>query len=103
MGAAPFCPAGSGWQGGSQSPSAPLVDAAFTALAREAPPAYPADVLGNASLGNTVLAPAPEAGLAVEMARLWEGDVYTLFGRTNTASLAVEMGRLGEGEDLSVG
>jgi hypothetical protein len=87
---ATFDPAGAGWQGlgqdGGQSPRASLVDAAFAALVRETPPDPPAALLGSASLGDTVLTPAADAGVAVAMARLWEGDMYAWFGRTNSAS-----------------
>jgi hypothetical protein len=44
-------------------------------LVRETPPAHPAALLASASLGDTVLTPAADAGVAVEMARLWEGDM----------------------------
>jgi hypothetical protein len=104
---APFDSAGANWQGptqnGGQSPLASLVDAAFAALVGEAPLASPAALLGNESLGDTTLAPTSYAAVAVETARLWEGDVYGWFNLTNSSSLAVEMARLREGDDLSVG
>jgi hypothetical protein len=104
---APFGSAEANWQGatqhGGQSSLDSLVDAAFAALVGEAPLASPAALLGNESLGDTTLAPTSYAAVAVETARLWEGDVYGWFNLTNSSSLAVEMARLREGDDLSVG
>jgi hypothetical protein len=77
---APFDPTAAGWQGpgpiGSLSSGDSLVDAAFAALVRETLPVHPAAVLGvgNESLGDTALAPVSDTGLAVALARLWEGD-----------------------------